>query len=538
MTVITLLLTGDVGLAWGTVTDFGAGERAPRVRDPSGEVHLTSEDRTNVPGNKLTRRGFLKAAGAGAAWIALTNTRSCAPAQRAPKVRSFRSRPDLSPPAVKVATQTPVTAPGYIFVAPKEGTAQNGPMIVDDRGELVWFRPLQNQNEYAMDFKVQHYKGEPVLTWCESRVVAGHGLGEYVIVDGSYREITRLKAGNGYEGDHHEFLITPHDTSLLTIYNPVRWDLSSVGGPKDGMALDGIVQEIDIESGEVHFEWHSLEHVGIEESYIRADQDQTEPFDYFHINSIDVDHDGNLLVSARKTFTVYKIDRKRGHVIWQLGGKKSSFAMGWGTEFRYQHDARRQPDGTITLFNNGSVDIIDPSCGLVLQLDVDRLSASLVRKYAQPARRHAATMGNMQVLPGGNVFIGWGSEPDFSEFTSDGDLVFDASFPPLVESYRAFRFPWSGHPSDRPVAVAERASEEEVRVYASWNGATQVATWEVLAGPRSGQLESLVSVPREGFETAMLVRTKKPYVVVRAKDRSGRVLGATEAVKQTRRSPS
>src|SRR5215212_3523646 len=217
MTVITLLLTGDVGLAWGTVTDFGAGERAPRVRDPSGEVHLTSEDRTNVPGNKLTRRGFLKAAGAGAAWIALTNTRSCAPAQRAPKVRSFRSRPDLSPPAVKVATQTPGTAPGYIFVAPKEGTAQNGPMIVDDRGELVWFRPLQNQNEHAMDFKVQHYKGEPVLTWCESRVVAGHGLGEYVIVDGSYREITRLKAGNGYEGDHHEFLITPHDTSLLTM---------------------------------------------------------------------------------------------------------------------------------------------------------------------------------------------------------------------------------------------------------------------------------------------------------------------------------
>jgi hypothetical protein len=447
-------------------------------------------------------------------------------------VRSFRSRPDLSPPTVEVATQNRDTAPGYIFVAPKKGAAQNGPMIVDDRGELVWFRPLQNQNEYAMDFKVQHYMGEPVLTWCESKVVAGHGLGEYVILDRTYHETKRVRAGNGYHGDHHEFLLTPHDTALLTIYNPVRWDLSSVGGPKDGVVLDGIVQEIDVESGEVHFEWHSLEHVGVEESYTRADKDQTEPLDYFHINSIDTDYDGNLIVSARKTCTVYKIERKGGEVMWRLGGKRSFFAMGWGTEFRYQHDARRQPDGTITLLNNGSVDLIDPSCGLVLELDMDRLSTSLARKYAQPARRHVATMGNMQVLPGGNVFIGWGSEPGFSEFGSDGDLLFDASFPPLVESYRAFRFPWSGCPSEAPALVAELGPKgERVTLYASWNGATEVAAWRVLAGPSPAKLRPVgSSALREGFETAITVRTAEPYVGVEARDRSDRVLGTSRAV--------
>jgi hypothetical protein len=479
---------------------------------------------------------FLKAVGAGAAWIALPNTPSCAPAQRAPKVRSFRSRPDLSPPTVEVATQTPGTAPGYIFVAPKNGAAQNGPMIVDDRGELVWFRPLQNQNEYAMDFKVQHYKGEPVLTWCESRVVAGHGLGEYVILNRTYRETKRVRAGNGYHGDHHEFLITPQDTALLTIYDPVRWDLSSVGGPKNGMVLDGIVQEIDIESGEVHFEWHSLEHVGVEESYTRADKDQTEPLDYFHINSIDIDHDGNLLVSARKTFTVYKIDRKSGEVVWRLGGKRSSFAMSPGTGFRYQHDARRQPDGTITIFDAGSVDIIDPACGLVLKLDMDRLSASLVRKYAQPARRQVATMGNLQVLPGGNVFVGWGSEPLFSEFTSDGELLFDASFPPLVESYRAFRFPWSGYPSEAPALVAEVGPEDDqLTLYASWNGATEVASWQVLAGPSPDKLRPVgTRALREGFETAITVRTAEPYVGVEVRDRSDQVLGTSKEVMSRR----
>src|SRR5829696_2440339 len=165
------------------------------------------------------------------------------------------------------------------------------------------------------------------------------------------------------------------------------------------------------------------------------------------------------------------------------------------------------------------------------------MSATLVREYTHPDKLFADAGGNMQVLPNGNVFIGWGRALVFSEYSKDGELLFSARFP-ANGSYRAFRFPWSGHPSDRPVAVAEHASEEEVRVYVSWNGATQVTTWEVLAGPRSGQLESLGSVPRDGFETAMLARTAEPYVVVRAKDRSGRVLGATEPVKQARRSPS
>ncbi len=272
--------------------------------------------------------------------------------------------------------------------------------------------------------------------------------------------------------------------------------------------------------------------MGVEESYTRADKDQTEPLDYFHINSIDIDHDGNLLVSARKTFTVYKIDRKSGEVVWRLGGKRSSFAMSPGTGFRYQHDARRQPDGTITIFDAGSVDIIDPACGLVLKLDMDRLSASLVRKYAQPARRQVATMGNLQVLPGGNVFVGWGSEPLFSEFGSDGELLFDASFPPLVESYRAFRFPWSGYPSEAPALVAEVGpKEDQLTLYASWNGATEVASWHVLAGPSPDKLRPVgTRALREGFETAITVRTAEPYVGVEVRDRSDQVLGTSKEV--------
>jgi hypothetical protein len=490
---------------------------------------------------KHTRAEFLKAVGAGTAWITLLSMLGCEPDRRTRRsasaqskvARIFRSRPDLRPPTIDVATQAHGhTTPGYIFVAPKKGGGQYGPMILDYRGQPVWFRPVQDDGEYAMDFKVQHYRGEPVLTWAEGRVVAGHGLDEYVILDSSYQELSRLRAGNGYQGDHHEFLITPQDTALLTIYASTPADLTSVGGPKDGVVLDGIAQEVDISTGEVLFEWHSLDHVGLDESYRRPSKDSRGAFDYFHINSIDVDHDNNLLVSAKGTCAVYKIDRQTGAVAWRLGGKKSDFEMGPGTRFAFQHDARRQPDGTLTIFDNGAAPKVhDHSRAIVVELDEKEMTATLVREYTHPDKLLASSQGNIQVMPSGNVFVGWGSEPLFSEFDSGGELLFDASFPSEVESYRAFRFPWSGQPSDDPAVAVESGPGDEVMVYASWNGATEIASWQVLAGPDPDRLEPAGSALRDGFETAITVRTSEPYVAVRAKHRSGGVLGTSEAVK-------
>jgi Arylsulfotransferase (ASST) len=237
-------------------------------------------------------------------------------------------------------------------------------MIVDNRGEPVWFKPLQSEEEAVMDFKVQRYRGEEVLTFWKG-IEGGKGHAEYGILDSSYQETNRVRAGNGYEGDDHEFLITPQGSALFTIYTTVNsFDLSSVGGSKEGRVLAGIVQEVDIDTGDVLFEWHSLDHVALDESYASLSKKPRERFDYFHINSIDVDYDSNLLISARNTFTVYKIDRSSGEIIWRLGGKKSDFEMGAGTRTRYQHDARRNSDGTISIFDNGGVYKDDKSCGL------------------------------------------------------------------------------------------------------------------------------------------------------------------------------
>ena len=491
-------------------------------------------------GGAISRRTFLGALSAGAAGIALTGTLGCEPTSRtmasttpgvAREARVFRTRPDLRPPVIKVNASSPSATTGCVFVSPKKepggrAPSQDAPLILDASGEPVWCHPLNDPAEDAFDFKVQEYKGEMVLTWWQGHH-SGYGQGEYVLVDRTYREITRVRAGNGYDGDHHEFLITPEDTALITIYHGVKRDLTSVGGPADATVLDGVVQEVDIETGEVLFEWHSLNHVELlpHESGF---------YDHLHLNSIDVFDEDHLIVSSRSTSTVFKISRKTGEIVWRLGGDKSDFEMGPGARFFYQHDARSHPAGTITVFDNGSENTADQSRGAVIEVDEDAMKASLVREYTHPDKLLSLTQGNLQVLPNGNVLVGWGSSPVVSEFTQDGSVQFDAEFPPESETYRAFRFPWKGYPKYSPAIAAESDEEDVVKIYASWNGATEVATWHVMAGENPRKLTELASTPREGFETVITVKTTEPYVGVRAVDASGKALGSSRAIKPRR----
>jgi hypothetical protein len=448
-----------------------------------------------------------------------------------PPAQHFRTRPDLRPPRVKVNKAASGTADGLIFLAPKEKVAQAGPLILDGRGQVVWFLPLETKA--VADFKEQVYHGRPVLTWWRGKAPLGVGSGFYTIYDSSYHHVADVRAGNGLDGDIHEFLITPRNTALFTVYHRLPWDLSSVGGPKQGKIFDGIVQELDIASGRVLWEWKASDHVPVEESYAKVPNPKkgakAAPYDYFHVNSIDEEDDGNFLVSARNTHTVYKIERKTGAIMWRLGGKKSDFAMGPGTTFNWQHDARRQPDGTITLFDNGAAPPVEKFTRvLVLRVDEQAKRATLVRTFVHPRRVLVPFEGNAQFLPDGHVFVGWGGVNDVTEFDGQGRVLFDATFGGKgADSYRAFRFPWKGTPTGDPAVAVVRGSGDGATAYASWNGATDVTRWEVLAGPDSAHLHPVGSAPKGGFETAIRVETKASTFAVRALGRNGEILGTS-----------
>ncbi len=452
------------------------------------------------------------------------------------EVQSFHSRPDLRPPVVSVTADSPAVAPGDEFVAPYSGPGQAGPMILDPSGQLVWFKALP-QYTSATNFRVQEYAGKPVLTWWQGDIsVHGFGLGEDVIADSTYTDIAHVKAGNGDQADLHDFQLTPQGTALITAYRPILCNLSGVGGAADGAVSDGVLQEIDVKTGLVMYEWTSIDHVGLDESYERASASKTGwPFDFFHINSISLDPDGSLLISARNTWTVYELDPRTGRILWQLGGRHSSFAEGPGARTAWQHDPRELPDGLISVFDNGSSPSVHRQTrGILLRLDQQNGTATLVSQFTHPPPLLAESQGDMQALGNGDWFLGWGQAPDFSELGPEGQLLFDAHFPTHTQSYRSLRFEWTGTPAHPPTFVLQPGGPGAGTVYASWNGATLVASWRVLAGAGAAGLHPVAQVVRSGFETAIPLpaATAGPYLAVQALGASGQVLGVSPSVPQ------
>ena len=431
----------------------------------------------------------------------------------------FVTRPDLRIPGLTVEATASGLSGGLLMFAPYNAPspAQAGAVIVDEHGTPVWEQPLAGL--VTTDLRVQTYRGAPALTWWEGLVRLGHGVGRYVIADSAYRPLARVRAGNGRRGDLHEFLLTDRGTALLTTYSVAHADLCAVGGARDGTIQDAIFQEVDLASGRVLLEWHSLDHIPISESYWPVGEN----WDYVHLNSIAVDHDNNLLVSSRNTHTIYKIDRHTGQIIWRLGGKHTNFPIPPNARFAWQHDARRQPNGTLTLFDNGN----QISRALILHLDEPHRTTQLQHAYQHPNRLFANSQGNVQILPNHNILVGWGAQPYISEFTPNGSLAYDAHFDPGYISYRAYRVPWAAAPRRAP-DVAVRRSRGATVVYVSWNGDSRVRTWTVLAGP-SGSAIAARGV-RTGFETVMRVPARLAQLRVRGHDANGAVLVTSAAV--------
>ncbi|WP_232533946.1 arylsulfotransferase family protein [Plantactinospora sp. KBS50] len=453
------------------------------------------------------------------------------PAADTPPLHRYVSRPDLSVPVVTITTGAGSDG-GLVFLTPAAGAGGRGPLIVDASGDPVWFRQVAAPAEVATDARMQHLNDAPVLTWWEGIIdhTLGIGAGEFVIADTSYRELHRLRGAGGEPADQHELVLTEQGTALFFTCPAVDADLSALGGPAAGAVYDAVLQEVDLETGRTLWRWRALEHVELAESRapLPGGERAGSPYDFFHANAVAVDRDGDLLVSARHTWTVYKIERATGRIRWRLGGPRSDFQLDTDAAFSWQHDVRLRHDGTIGLFDNGAGITEDAtwSRGLVLDVDEQARTATLVRQMLHPDRLLAASQGNLQELTGDASFIGWGARPYFSEHAADGTVRFAGNLPADNVSYRAYRFAWSGTPPEPP-AVAVNLDGPAATVYASWNGATDVRRWRVRGGAQPGSLGMLAEVDRTGFETALPIPDVPAYLAADALDADRRVLGSS-----------
>ncbi len=414
---------------------------------------MSSERRNREQGGavRFGRRTFLTiaagAAGAGAGAEAFASHAEAAAKAESDYYFGARVTPAAQQVGVPPITVTTPALAGTslenILLTPSPtGSYQHGNLVTNSTGDIIKFLSF---TDVTTNLQMAKYQGEPVLVfWKGQYAPPGYGIGVYKILDANYRLVKTVRAGNGLRGDLHEFLLLPGGTAFCSAYRARQYDLSSVGGPRNGTLLDSYFQEIDVTTGKVILEWRASDHVEVSESYMPVPTRPSVPYDFFHLNSVDVDTDGNIIVSARHCFCVYKLDRSTGNVIWRLHGKHSDFKMMKGTKFFWQHHARHHPGNVLTLFDDGAGATFNESHsrGLKLKLRYDSMTCELVQAYEPHPTILAASQGSVQVLENGNVFVGWGNQPYFSEYSSDGRLLYCGKLPNEVFSYRAFRAPW------------------------------------------------------------------------------------------------
>jgi hypothetical protein len=484
-------------------------------------------------------------------------------------VWSFASAPQLHPMRVNVLKLQPGASLNPVFVAPYDQltdptalVGQTGLLIMDRAGNPIWFRPVSSNNRVqVVDFQTQTLFGQPVLIWWQgqiagivkSRSPAGTSLGgNFVIYNQNYRPIMTVKPPRGSSTDLHELTITPQGIAYFITTRIVKADLTPYGGPRNGSYVDSAIQGLDLRTRRTAFAWDMAAHVPLSDSIVPVPTTPGQTWDPYHANSIDASADGSqLLVSARNTWGIYDISRQSGQVLWQIGGKQNQFSLPsdlitgpYGSAFQYQHDARYVPGG-ISLFDNAGIGAppnggpFGPARGLILNLDLQNHAASLASPpyYHDPAL-FANSQGNFQVLGNGNVFVGWGSDTQadgslssyYSEYSSSGSVLADYVLAGQDISYRAYTLPWVGIPLTRP-AVAIAAANGGATVYASWNGSTETAAWELLAGPTRASLSPVVITSRTGFETAIATTAAGPFYEVKALDAGGGVLSTSAVIR-------
>ncbi len=456
---------------------------------------------------------------------------------------SFVTAPTLHPPKLHIDKRAPASelAPGYIFTAnfydisepPIAG--QSGPLILDANLQPVWFQPVP-EKVVASNLSLQTYEGRPALAWWQGRITntGATETGEDVVVNQHYQRVATLKATGGWVITLHELIISGED-AWVTANRNIRKNLSAYGGAYNGALIDSAVQEYDLKTGRLLRSWDALEHIPLSDSRATLPTNGF-PWDAYHVNALQLLGNGSFLVSMRNTWAAYLVNIDTGRIEWTLGGRHSSFEFGPSAAFQWQHDVR-MTGSTVTMFDDHCCQLTGggtyvaptgPSRGLVLHLDMHTHTATLVAQYGQGEGISADYMGDLEPLANGNAFVGWGAEPYISEFSRSGQLLFEGELPRPDLSYRATLEQWVGLPLTAPAAAA-RQTDGRTTVYASWNGATQVVSWRVLAGAATSRLRPVASAARSGFETAIAVPAGYRSFEVQALDAKGRVVGTSRA---------
>ncbi|KAJ3782469.1 ASST-domain-containing protein [Lentinula aff. detonsa] len=429
---------------------------------------------------------------------------------------------------------------GYFFLAPEGPVAMpGGGLILNPNGTMIY-----SASAFEPSFLrgLQSYNGSDHITiWIGdgSPVTGGHGSGYNILLDNTYTIVANFTVANlGVGADIHALQITSNNTAVMTAYPTQALNLTAYNGPLNGYILNCAAQEVDIATGRPLFTWQPLNHVDPSECYAAIGEAGSgtvdDPWDYFHINSIQKLDDGNYFISSRHCHTLYLVN-PAGDILWKMGGMKSDFTFGPGANFSWQHHARVHGSNTISVFNNGASEYNQEfpySQGLLLNFDESYKTITLNSARSPFNRTVTTSQGSVEILDNGDSFVGWGAMPYFSQHDASGNILWSAQFAPSdneVSSYRVFSHDWVARPIAPPsMSISSPSSSTNATVYAWWNGATEVTAWQLLGSTALMPLaaEILNVIGKVDFETTLTYTGRRQYAFfqVAAMNAKGEIL--------------
>ncbi|KAF7554186.1 hypothetical protein G7046_g6884 [Stylonectria norvegica] len=443
---------------------------------------------------------------------------------------------------------------GYIFLT-VNFNGKGGPAVFSSKDLSLVYADVNY--DASFDARAQVKGGDQYLTFFEG--------GDCHVFDESYRlkwTVTAKGLGST-KADLHEFQFTNQGTALMSVYQDVKFNMTDVGGPVDGMLSDGVFQEVELDTNRVIYVWRASNHFRLTDSYVKYDPNRTfgggEGFDWFHINSIYKHKDGNFLISSRAFSMIALIDSVSGDPIWILGGKLNQFrdlSGGNATNFQDQHMPRfvHGNESQLSFFDNhglnsGPCALENCSRGMIVELDYKARTVKLLDEFYHPQHVASAAEGGMARLNNGNFLIGWGYNPAFTEHLPNGTVVMDvqrgalpfvagANLDSAMTVYRAWKMEWVGRPWWGPdiASLSSGNTTANATVYVSWNGNTDIAEWEVYGGNDKDNITThhklIGKSSRQGFETAIILNEKDvpPYAKAFALTRQGDIQGFTRSI--------
>ena len=304
----------------------------------------------------------------------------------------------------------------------------------------------------------------------------------------------------------------------MTANKNIAKNLSNYGGAYNGALIDSAVQEYNLKTGKLLRSWDALDHIPLGDSYASVPTNGF-PWDAYHVNAIDLTGNGTFLVSMRNTWAAYLVNIDTGKIEWTLGGKRSSFKFGPGAAFQWQHDVKLQSelDGQHvrrSLLSAHRWRHLRPGDGAIARARARSSTSRRARRRSWPSTAAAAssnpnTWATRSRLRTATCSSAGARNPTSPSTARRASCCWKANFPGPDLSYRSTLQQWVGLPLSPPAGAARQA-DGRTTVYASWNGATQVASWRVLAGPSvagpgASRLTVVATAAKSGFETAIPV---------------------------------